>query len=164
MNPALKSMSIKAMSLATGGVMLGTLLAWHANPVPKPRPPAAWEQLFQREDITPDKPHLWIEAPPTDVVADWQDSWRPDLDYDTVVTGWAPPPLPVWSDDTGPAYGEPSAPPPAPAIEAFTPPIERAGDAAQDAAAEALAIAAAPALQAVAEPGSQPAITLPDLR
>lgn len=141
MNPALKAVTAKAITVVAGGVTLGMVLAWHANPVPKPRPAANWERLFQHQDIAMDPPQLWIEAPPTDVVADWQDSYRPDLDYDTVVTGWAGPPLPEWSEEADPVYGDPFPPATASVAETVPPRIEQAADAAEEAAADAQAAA-----------------------
>ena len=142
-------------AIVGGGVMLGSLLALHANPVPRPRPPAAWERMFQPRDIPLDSARLWFEAPPTDLHPGWQDSYRLDLDYDTVVIGWTPPPLPRWDDAYGDSavMADPGLPSPmegdeSPAIQlpaGDAPAIQLAGDAAARTAAEAAAVATATA-------------------
>lgn len=134
----LARLSLALVGITGGGILLGSLLALYANPVPLPRPASQWEKMFRQDEIASAGERLWIEAPPTDLQPGWQSSYRPDLDYDTVVTGWVPPPLPEWQDEPAPAEQIILA-------EPVPAPIERAAEAAADAAADArAAVAAAP--------------------
>lgn len=145
--------SLAVLAISAGGVFLGSLLAYHANPVPLPRaqPDTAWERMFRPQDIQLDQTHLWFEAPPIDLQPGWQSSYRPDIDYDTVVTGWAPPPLPEWDDPA------PSAKLAAPA-EPVPAPIDHAADAAVQAAADARSAATVSNPAPPAAPPAAPAI------
>lgn len=126
----LARLTIGMLGIVAGGVLLGSLLALYARPEPRPRPAAAWAAMFQREEIPLDTARIWIEAPPTDLQPGWQSSYRPDLDYDTVVTGWVPPPLPEWDVSDATAEQVTTA-------EPVPAPIDVAADAAEQAAADA---------------------------
>lgn len=74
----------------TAGVTLGALLGDAANPEPK-QPPEQWWQAADSEAYNaPVEQTGWVDTSAGNV--GFSDSYRPDFDYDTVVTSyWEPP-------------------------------------------------------------------------
>lgn len=135
----------------TAGVTLGALLGDAANPTPK-QPPEQWWQAADSEAYnTPVEQSGWIDTFAGKV--GFPDSYRPDLDYDTVVTSyWEPPSDWHW-------YGEDEYTDSVPTEAARKEPA--ASDVAQDAADAAVELADAPATAAQAAPPVEPSPEAP---
>lgn len=132
-----------ALTIVAGGLALGAVLGAAADPEMK-RPAAQWWQQTGRSDPSQASgSDSWPAiAPAYPVMAD---SYRPDLDYDTVVTSyWDPPANWSWYGEDDIEAAAPSSSPDA-SVQMVDPSAEAAAEAAEEVADAALQARTGPA-------------------
>jgi len=145
-----------ALTIVAGGLALGAVLGSAADPEMKQPAPQWWQQTGRPNAADYSTDDAWPATAPA--YPGMADSYRPDLDYGTVVTSyWEPPADWRWyAEDDAEAV---STPPPAAAAGPVDDPApQAAGDAAAEVAAAALGARAGSVPADAATPG-EPRLT-----